>query len=230
MMTNPDASHIRSYVLRSGRLTSGQAQAMDEHYARFGLSLAQLADLSTVFDTPHPIFLEIGFGTGEVLLNLAKKYPERNFIGVEVHKPGVGHLLHQLVAEDVENVRVVSLDVIDVLAALPANALAGVLLFFPDPWPKRKHRKRRLVRPEVVQAIATILQSNGHFFLATDWEDYAQQMLKVVESSGEFMNEAGEGQFSQSHELRSSSRFERRGKRLGHGVWDLIFRKPTMSG
>jgi len=180
-MPESDTAHIRSYVLRSGRLTRAQAQAMDVHYARFGVSLSQLADLSSVFATPQPTFLEIGFGTGEVLLHLAKKHPERNFIGVEVHKPGVGHLLHQLVAEEVANVRVVSLDVIDVLAHLPAHALAGVLLFFPDPWPKRKHRKRRLVRPEVVQAIAGVLQSDGCFFLATDWKDYAQQMLQVVE-------------------------------------------------
>jgi tRNA (guanine-N7-)-methyltransferase len=218
---------VRSFVRREGRMTRGQQRAFDEIWPRWGLSLPDngVLDLSSVFGDIRPVWLEIGFGNGENLLSLAEGNPARNFLGVEVHRPGVGHLLLELESRGIENVRVMTDDALDVTAALPERALDGVLLLFPDPWHKKKHHKRRILQPEFVTALARIMRPNGYFHAATDWEDYARHMMKVLSESNEFDNSQGRGRFAPRPEDRPATRFELRGRRLGHSVYDLVFRR-----
>lgn len=218
---------VRSYVLREGRLTAGQERAFTELWPRFGVDFggAQL-DLPLLFGNDRPVWLEIGFGNGDTLVTLAERHPDRNFLGIEVHRPGVGHLLLQLESRGLANVRVLRHDAVQVLQqALPPASLAGAYLFFPDPWQKRRHHKRRILQPGFVGLLARVIRPGGLFHAATDWEDYAQQMLAVLEASPVFENVAGRGVFSPRPEERPLTRFEQRGQRLGHGVWDLLFRR-----
>lgn len=214
-------------MLREGRLTAGQERAFTELWPRFGVDFggAQL-DLPLLFGNDRPVWLEIGFGNGDTLVTLAERHPDRNFLGIEVHRPGVGHLLLQLESRGLANVRVLRHDAVQVLQqALPPASLAGAYLFFPDPWQKRRHHKRRILQPGFVGLLARVIRPGGLFHAATDWEDYAQQMLAVLEASPVFENVAGRGVFSPRPEERPLTRFEQRGQRLGHGVWDLVFRR-----
>ena len=218
---------IRSYVLREGRLTAGQERAFAELWQRFGIDYAgaPLA-LRAVFGNDRPVWLEIGFGNGDTLATLAERHPERNFLGIEVHRPGVGHLLLQLEARDLGNVRVLRHDAVEVLRnALPPASLAGAYLFFPDPWHKRRHHKRRILQPGFVELLARVIQPGGRFHAATDWEDYARHMLAVLEASPAFENVAGPARFAPRPADRPQTRFEQRGRRLGHEVRDLVFRR-----
>jgi tRNA (guanine-N7-)-methyltransferase len=227
MSDQPHHRPIRSYVLREGRLTAGQERAFAELWPRWGVEYTGTPlDLSALFGNESPVWLEIGFGNGDSLAALAERHPDRNYLGVEVHQPGVGHLLLRLNALGLGNVRVLRHDAVEVLSyALAPASLAGALLFFPDPWHKRRHHKRRILQPAFVALLARVLRPGGLFHAATDWEDYAQQMLAVLEGSPTFENVAGPGAFSPRPEERPLTRFEQRGRRLGHGVWDLVFRR-----
>lgn len=225
-MTEPDKRRpIRSYVLRTGRMTPGQQRAFDENWQRRGLehSGGPLV-FDTAFGRPGPRVLEIGFGMGQSLVAMAEAAPATNFIGIEVHKPGVGKLLHSMVEHDVDNIRVYCHDAVEVLRdCIPANSLDTLQIFFPDPWHKKRHNKRRLIQPPFVAQLITRLKPGGVLHLATDWENYAQQMMEVLSATNGLTNTCGVGQFSPRPEHRPLTKFELRGERLGHGVWDLLF-------
>jgi tRNA (guanine-N7-)-methyltransferase len=216
-------------VLREGRLTEGQARAFDRLWPRYGIDFAGTPlDLPAVFGNGKPVWLEIGFGNGDALATLAARHPDRNFLGVEVHRPGVGRLLLRLETAGLSNVRVLRHDAVEVLRdGIPPGALAGVYLFFPDPWHKTRHHKRRIVQPGLVALAARALRPGGTFHAATDWEDYARHMLAVLGDSPDLENAAGPAQYAPRPDDRPLTHFEQRGQRLGHGVWDLLFRRRT---
>ncbi|WP_130536635.1 tRNA (guanosine(46)-N7)-methyltransferase TrmB [Thiomicrorhabdus indica] len=218
---------IKSFVLRQGRLTKSQQKALDEHWQTFGLEISQGAlDFNEVFGREAPTIIEIGFGMGKSLAEMAKANPQNNYIGIEVHKPGVGALLKLVADEQLENVRVFNDDAIEVLAnCIPPNSLSGLYLFFPDPWHKKRHHKRRIVQPEFAATIAKHLKVGGHFHMATDWENYAEHMMEVMSAAPNYQNTSGTNQYTPRPDYRPLTKFEQRGHRLGHGVWDLIFEK-----
>ncbi len=222
---------IRSYVLRTGRLTPGQQKAFERWWPVFGVDFEanRVLDLPALFGNNRPVWLEIGFGNGESLLQMARDFPERNFLGIEVHTPGVGHLLLKLGEEKLSNVRVMRHDAMEVLEQSLANAsLEGVQLFFPDPWHKKKHHKRRIVRPAFVERMGQLIAPGGLFHAATDWEDYAEQIMRLFSNREDlFENVAGAGNYSPRPDTRPVTKFEQRGQRLGHGVWDLLFRRKA---
>jgi len=225
-MTEAQSKHrpIRSFVRREGRMTVAQQRALDELLPRCGLDVdAGTLDLDAAFGRSAPRFLEIGFGAGTALLEMAKAHPERDFIGAEVHRPGVGGLLLQLEKEGLGNVRVICGDAVEALnRAVPDHALDGIYLFFPDPWHKKRHNKRRLVQPGFAALIHRKLRAGGFIHMATDWEDYARHMLAVMNAAPGFRNAGGTDGFAERGE-RPVTKYERRGQRLGHGVWDLLF-------
>ena len=216
---------VRSYVRREGRLTRGQARILERLYARYGLECGERClDLQTLFGPGTPVILDIGFGNGEALAELAARHPERGYLGIEVYRPGLGRLLRRLEIEGLDNVRVIYADAVEIMRQQIADSsLAGIEVFFPDPWPKRRHHKRRLIQPEWVALAARRLVGGGFLHLATDWQDYAEHMLAVLEGSAEFTNTAGCGRFAAGSGERPSTRFERRGREKGHGAWDLVF-------
>ena len=188
---------VRSYVRRSGRMTPAQRRALDRYLPSLGLPTDRLCDLSEAFGRDAPRCVEIGFGTGDALLEMAGAFPERDYLGVEVHEPGIGRLLHQAAARGLTNLRVIVGDAVEVLArCLPESALHDVYVFFPDPWPKKRHHKRRLVSPHFVRLVASRLVPGGRFLLATDWPPYAEHILAVLESEPTLQNLAGRGQFA----------------------------------
>jgi tRNA (guanine-N7-)-methyltransferase len=216
----------KSFVIRNGRFTEGQRIALDENWSQFGLTLEQgEIDLANVFQRKAKTYLEIGFGMGHSLLALAKAQPEDNFIGVETHKPGVGALLLGMSSQQINNIRVYNTDVIDVLTkGLPQHSLDGVHIFFPDPWPKRKHHPRRLIQPDFLVLIKRVLQAKGTLHLATDWEDYAKHMMKVMSADSDFVNLAGVGQFAVRSSFRPIvTKFEQRALNAGRQIWELQF-------
>jgi tRNA (guanine-N7-)-methyltransferase len=216
---------IRSYVLRAGRVGSGQARALAEIGPQFMLQYQPvLLDLDAVFGRVAPRILEIGFGMGEGLAAIAAAHPENDYLGVEVHTPGVGALLKQVGERGLANVRVIQHDAVDVLTRMLAPAsLAGIHIFFPDPWHKKRHHKRRLIQPPLVQLLASRIQPGGYIHLATDWQEYAEQMLAVLSSEQLLKNTVSD--YAPRPETRPLTKFEQRGIRLGHGVWDLVFRR-----
>ena len=218
---------MRSFVLRQGRITPAQAQAFDAHWSRYGLDYSdQRIDLQALFARPAPAVLEIGFGNGEQLLHAAVNEPTRNFLGIEVHRPGVGRLMNGLAVANVDNIRISNHDAVEVIERqLAPDSLDEVRIYFPDPWPKVRHHKRRLIQPEFVELLATRVRSGGLLHLATDWAEYAEHMLAVVDGSGRWRNRAGLGAYSEVPGWRINTHFEKRGVRLGHGVWDLIFER-----
>jgi len=220
---------IRSFVLREGRLTAGQARAFDLLWPRFGLDRqpGEVLDLPALFGNDRPVVLEIGFGNGESLAAMAAAAPERNFLGVEVHRPGVGHLLLRIEALGLTNLRVLREDAVVLLdQGLAPASLAGVNLFFPDPWPKKRHHKRRLVQPAFVERLARVIAPGGLFHAATDWLAYAEQMRAELDAADtSFVNTAGRGRFAPDPADRPPTKFELRGERLGHQAHDLIYRR-----
>ena len=224
-MTQADGGkpRIRSYVLRAGRVGSGQARAMAELGPKFVVPYRpQPLDLNPLFGRVAPKILEIGFGMGESLAEIASAHPENDYLGVEVHTPGVGALLKQTGERGLNNIRIIQHDAVEVLNHMLAPAsLDGVHIFFPDPWHKTRHHKRRLIQPPLVQLLASRLQSGGYLHLATDWEDYAAQMLTVLREEPKLVNSATD--FAPRPDARPLTKFEARGLRLGHGVWDLLF-------
>jgi len=225
----PPRRPIRSFVLREGRLTAGQARAYDELWPRFGAERAsgEVLDLPALFGNERPVVLEIGFGNGESLATMAAAAPQRNFLGVEVHRPGIGHLLLETERRGLTNLRLLREDAQVLLAqGLAPASLAGVNLFFPDPWPKKRHHKRRILQPAFVERLARVVAPGGLFHAATDWEPYAEHMLTVLEAAGAiFENTAGPGRFAPGPGERPPTKFERRGERLGHRVRDLVYRR-----
>jgi len=176
---------IRSFVRREGRMTPAQQRALDELWPRYGVDVAaELLDLDSLFDRKAPRVLEIGFGNGDALLTMARNNPQNDYLGIEVHRPGVGRLLRRLEEEDIRNVRVICADAVDVLEHnIPEDSLAAVHLFFPDPWPKKKHHKRRIMQPSFASLVASKLAASGMLHIATDWEDYAEHMMAVLNNS-----------------------------------------------
>ncbi len=217
---------IRSFIRRQGRLTPGQQLALDSHWDKYCLDPKADYDFAQVFGRDAPLFVEIGFGNGESLARMAAANPDNDYIGIEVHRPGVGHLLMLLNQQGLNNVRIYCHDAIEIMEHKIADqSLAGVHLFFPDPWPKKKHHKRRIVRPGFVDLLVRKLKSGGYFHAATDWENYAESMLAVLSESSRLKNSSLTNDYCQCPEYRPSTKFEQRGLRLGHGVWDLIFIK-----
>ncbi len=219
---------IQSFVRREGRITPGQKRALAELWPKYGITAGSPAELDTLFGRHAPRTLEIGFGNGEILAQLAEQQPEHDFIGIEVHRPGVGHLLQLLEQRGIGNVRIYNEDAVVVLGeCLPDSSIDRLLLFFPDPWHKKRHNKRRIVQPAFIRLVADKLKPGGILHMATDWEDYAEHMLAVMQDSEQFSNCAGSGRYSPKPDYRPVTKFERRGQRLGHGVWDLLFeRRP----
>jgi len=216
---------IRSFVLRQGRVTHAQRRACEELLTVYGVPFAPAPlDLDRLFGRAAPRILEIGFGMGETTATIAQAHPENDYLGIEVHTPGVGSLLKQLDDLNLKNVRIIQHDAVEVLQQMIASAaLDGVHLFFPDPWPKKRHHKRRLVQAPFTARLATRMKSRAYLHAATDWEDYAQQMLQVLSAEPALENTATD--FAQRPNSRPETKFERRGLKLGHRVWDLVFRK-----
>ena len=219
---------IRSYVIRGGRLTPSQQKALDELWPAYGLNPEDgPVDRETLFGRRAELVLEIGFGMGDALIAMAQAHPERDFIGVEVHPPGVGTLLRAIREHGLANVRVFRADARLVLErCFKDDELDRILIFFPDPWHKKRHHKRRLIQPEFVQLLGRKLAPGGQLHLATDWENYAAQMMEVMGAAEGFGNRSGAGRFARHHD-RPETKFERRGRRLGHDVRDLIFVKES---
>ena len=216
---------IRSFVLRQGRVTNAQRRACEELLNVYGVPFAPAPlDLDRLFGRAAPQILEIGFGMGETTAAIAREHPEHDYLGIEVHTPGVGSLLKRIADLHLENVRIVQHDAVEVLEHMIAPAvLAGVHLFFPDPWPKKRHHKRRLIQPAFVALLASRMKPGAGVHACTDWEDYAQQMLEVLSADRALENTAVD--YAERPESRPETKFERRGLDLGHRVWDLIFRK-----
>ncbi|MCI0748921.1 MAG: tRNA (guanosine(46)-N7)-methyltransferase TrmB [Nevskiales bacterium] len=220
---------VRSFVRREGRMTPAQARALQELWPRFaagGSSVAGVLNLAQVFGRAAPVVLEVGFGNGDHLLARAQAEPEKNFLGVEVHRPGLGHLLRAAAAVGITNLRVLCADAMDVLQdRLPESGLSEVVIYFPDPWPKKRHHKRRLVQAEFARLLASRLQHGGLLHLATDWADYAEHMRLVLNAEPLLQNLALDRQFVPRPAQRPVTKFERRGTRLGHAVFDLSYEK-----
>lgn len=218
---------VRSFVRRTGRITASQRQALEQGWSRWGLELAGgVIDPEQVFGRVAPLILEIGFGMGASLAEMAQGQPGNDYIGVEVHEPGVGKLLWLCAQHGIDNVRIYRADAVEVLQQCMAeNSLDGVQLYFPDPWPKKKHHKRRLLQADFAALVASRLRTGGYFHLATDWQSYAEHMLEVMSAQAAFVNRAGPGRYAPRPAWRPVTKFEQRGERLGHGVWDLIFEK-----
>jgi len=217
---------IRSFVRRGGRITLSQKRALETLWSQNGVESDKLLNLEDLFGRPAEKHLEIGFGMGDALVTMAKAHPEHDYLGIDVYRPGIGHLLMQIESAQLTNVRVVCADAADVLQdSLPSHCLDAVYLFFPDPWHKKRHHKRRLIQPEFINLLAKRMKSGGYLHFATDWEDYAQQILQVLEAAPEFINCVAAGHFSPRPPQRPLTKFEQRGLRLGHGVWDLLYQR-----
>jgi tRNA (guanine-N7-)-methyltransferase len=218
---------IRSFVTRAGRTTAAQQRALDELWPAYGVEFSAAPfEPRVVFGREAPMTLEIGFGNGENLLALACAAPARNYLGIEVHRPGVGRLMLGLQTREVSNVRIICHDAVEVIERqLPPASLAEILVLFPDPWPKKRHHKRRLIQPPFAEVLAQRLASGGLLRLATDWQPYALQMLETLSAVAALQNLAADGGFIPRPSERTPTRFERRGTRLGHEVWDLAFRR-----
>ena len=220
---------IRSYVIRAGRMTEGQKNAFEQWWPTYGLRLVDgLIDPEAVFGRDAPLVVEIGFGMGDSLLAMAQAEPDKNFIGIEVHPPGVGRLIHLAGKAGVSNLRVYMADAKDVMEdCIPAQSIDRFQLYFPDPWHKKKHHKRRIVQGDFMALVSDKLKAEGVAHLATDWEHYAEHMMEVLYLVPTLKNAADEYQFSPKPDYRPETKFERRGERLGHGVWDLLFTKTA---
>lgn len=219
---------VRSFVRRDGRITDAQQRALTVCWPQFGLTLeAGLIDFATVFQREAPRVLEIGFGSGHSLLAMASLHPEQDFIGIETHQPGIGTLLAGMEAQQVNNIRIYYADAVDVLSqCIPDNSLDVVQIFFPDPWPKRRHHKRRLIQTEFVSLITNKLKQGAMLHLATDWQDYAKHMMIVLTDEKKLVNIAGMGQFAgRSSQRPIVTKFEQRGHSAGHQVYELQFLK-----
>ncbi len=226
-MTTIKLRTIRSFVCRKGRMLESQKLAIQNYWAQYGLMLGtEPLDAVQVFHRQAPIIVEIGFGMGQSLLHMAEQNPEQDFIGIEVHQPGVGALLQGIAQKQLSNIRIFRADALEVLQQMIIDhSITGVQIFFPDPWPKRRHHKRRLIQASFLQLLQRKLKPGGFVHIATDWQDYANQALRLLEQAEGFNNANPAGGFSPRPETRPLTRYERRGQRLGHDVWDIVFTK-----
>jgi len=218
---------IRSYVLRQGRVTDAQRRACDELLPRFGIPYSRAPlDLDSAFGRAAPKILEIGFGMGETTARIAADHSQNDYLGIEVHTPGVGSLLKRTAELGLTNLRIIQHDAVEVVEhMIPPDSLAGIHVFFPDPWPKKRHHKRRLIQPAFARTLALRLKPGAYLHAATDWEDYAQHIMEVLSAEPLLANSV-DG-FAQRPEYRPLTKFENRGLKLGHEVWDLVFRRVT---
>ncbi|MFQ1014261.1 tRNA (guanosine(46)-N7)-methyltransferase TrmB [Avibacterium paragallinarum] len=218
---------VRSFVLRTGRLSDFQRNMMNDHWHIYGLSHQdQPFDFKEIYGNDNPVILEIGFGMGKSLVEMAEQNPDKNYLGIEVHTPGVGACIAYAVEKKVQNLRVICHDATEILRDCIADgSLAGLQLFFPDPWYKAKHHKRRIVQPHFVQTVCEKLANHGFIHMATDWENYAEQMLEVLQKNTQLCNTSETDDYIPRPESRPLTKFEQRGHRLGHSVWDLYFIK-----
>ena len=220
---------VRSFVLRQGRMTESQKRAFDAYWDRWGLNESTPCfDLNSLFPEANQLVLEIGFGMGFSLVEMAVEQPDTGFIGVEVHRPGVGRVLGDLAEKQLRNVRLFCADAVEVLThCLPADGIDKIMLLFPDPWPKKRHHKRRLLQPQFVELVHSRLKPGGVFHMATDWQNYAEHMLEVMEANPCFENINGAGAFARGPLQRPQTKFEQRGLRLGHQIYDLLYSRKS---
>jgi tRNA (guanine-N7-)-methyltransferase len=227
-MVNNTARKIRSFVKREGRLTKGQAYAMENLYPVYHVDLtSDFIDFQNCFKQHLPVILEIGFGMGDSLVEMAESNPQYNYLGIEVHRPGIGALLLNVNERSLKNIRVINHDAVEVITHHIADqSLAGVQIFFPDPWHKKRHHKRRIIQPDFIALLHQKLQLDGFIHLATDWQAYAEHMLTVMQAASGFKNCASKDYLPRPLS-RPLTKFEKRGQRLGHGVWDLKYLKTN---
>ena len=229
-MTSTDPSKqrpIKSFAIRSGRMTAAQREGLQTHLQKWGLAIDDgIVDTAQVFNNDHPTVLEIGFGMGDSLAFMAAAEPQQNFIGVEVHSPGIGRLLSLVANQELQNVRVFDGDAVEILKNnIAPHSLSRVNIYFPDPWHKTKHHKRRLIQPEFLTLLHSRLSIGGLLHVATDWQHYANQVLRLLDKQPQFENIGDQHGCVNAIDFgRPETKFERRGKRLGHGVWDMAFR------
>jgi tRNA (guanine-N7-)-methyltransferase len=218
---------VKSFVLRAGRATAAQQRALEQLWPKYGITYSPAAvDLDSIFGRAALRMVEIGFGTGDALLAFAQQHPEIDCLGIEVHPPGVGRLLHNVELAGLSNVRVSMHDAVEVLREqVPVGSIDVIHIFFPDPWPKKRHHKRRLIQTPFANVLARALRADGVLRLATDWEPYATHMREVLDVHPAFVNSAGSLGYVDRNTERPLTRFEQRGQRLGHGVWDLEYRR-----
>jgi tRNA (guanine-N7-)-methyltransferase len=219
--------HIKSFVLRQGKITTGQLNAINNLLPKYGITYQNTPiNLDDVFNSKKPKIIEIGFGMGAATWQIAKQNPDNDYLGIEVHGPGVGTLLMSMVEHSVDNLRIIQHDAVEVIQhMLVDNSVAGFHIYFPDPWHKKKHHKRRLIQPELVNSLVSKLKPDGYIHLATDWEHYALYMLDVLNQNALIKNQSEDNTFVTRPSYRPLTKFEQRGLNLGHGVWDLIFKK-----
>ena len=228
MSSKPSERPIRSFVIRSGRTTDSQRKALNEHWDDYVIPFEpKPLEVSRHFPASDQLTVEIGFGMGDSLLEMARQEPASNFLGIEVHRPGVGKLLHGITEHQIENLKIICHDATEVLAdCFAEQSIDRILVFFPDPWPKKRHHKRRIIQAPFVSLLASRLKPGGKLHLATDWEQYAEHMMEVLEQESALTNVFGAGNFYADPD-RPATKFENRGRRLGHGVWDLLFEKTS---
>jgi tRNA (guanine-N7-)-methyltransferase len=221
--------HIRSYVLRQGRVSVAQQRAIDNLQPRYGIPyVARPLDLAQTFRRTAPVILEIGFGMGDSTATIAQAHPENDYLALEVHTPGVGNLLKVIDAEQLRNIRIMQHDAVEVLRDMIGDdTLDGVHIFFPDPWHKARHNKRRLIQSPFIAQLVRKLKPGGYIHVATDWQDYAEQVLTVLSAEPLLHNTAAD--YAPRPSYRPLTKFELRGLKLGHGVWDLVFRKKPIN-
>ncbi len=223
---DPRHRRIRSFVLRQGRFTPAQQRAFADHWSRYGLDPDGSPEWHAHFGRTAPLVLEIGFGNGEQLLASAQNETEKDFVGIEVHMPGVGRLMNALASHNVHNVRLYNHDAVDVLDRLfGTDSLDEVRIYFPDPWPKKRQQKRRLIQRAFVALLASRVKPGGRLCLATDWQEYAEHMIATIDAAPAWRNTAGIGRFSPRPSGRIETHFEKRGARLGHASWDLVYER-----
>jgi tRNA (guanine-N7-)-methyltransferase len=220
---------IRSFVKREGRMTKRQQTAIDDLWSTMGVDYQEkLLDFNVLFGNSNPVVLEIGFGMGKSLIEMAENAPDKNFLGIEVHGPGVGACLADAGEAGVTNLRVMNHDAVEVLEfMIPDQSLSTFQLYFPDPWHKARHHKRRIVQPEFIENMRPKLAIGGVIHMATDWENYAEHMLEVLKAATNFKNMSADGDYAPRPDWRPLTKFESRGHRLGHGVWDLLFERVS---
>lgn len=223
--TESERRPVRSYVLREGRITPAQQRAFAAHWSHYGVDFHGVPrDIDELFGRAAPHVLEIGFGNGEALVWAADNDPGRDFIGIEVHRPGVGRLMNALADAKATNARIYRHDAVEVIEhEIPAASLDEVRIWFPDPWPKKRHHKRRLVQTKFIKLLTTRMRPGSLLHLATDWQEYAEHMLAVMQYEPAWRNRAGSEHYCTRPDWRIETHFERRGLRLGHGVWDLLY-------
>lgn len=220
-------SKIKSFVKREGRLTKAQGKAIEDNWPSMGLNIdLGMLNMTNVFERSAPLVLEIGFGMGKSLVEMAQNAPNSDFIGIEVHRPGIGACLASAEQAEISNLRVFEHDAVEVLSqCIPDESIDRLQLFFPDPWHKTRHHKRRIVQDDFVQAIRNKLKVGGEFHMATDWEPYAEHMLEVMQRANGFENTSSSNDYVPRPQYRPITKFEVRGQKLGHGVWDIIFKR-----